>query len=57
MLTGVPQVIAGWVRLGALMRVVSRSVVTGFVNAPAILIFLAQLPELNPTTACVSSHV
>jgi len=45
-LTGVLQVIAGWVRLGALMRFVSRSVVTGFVNALAILIFLAQMPEL-----------
>src|SRR3546814_1450146 len=28
------------------MRFVSRSVITGFVNALAILIFLAQLPEL-----------
>ncbi len=27
------------------MRFVSRSVVTGFVNALAILIFMAQLPE------------
>ena len=46
-LTGVLQVVAGWARLGALMRFVSRSVVTGFVNALAILIFLAQLPELT----------
>jgi sulfate permease, SulP family len=46
-LTGVLQVIAGWVKLGALMRFVSRSVVTGFVNALAILIFMAQLPELT----------
>ena len=46
-LTGVLQVIAGWVQLGALMRFVSRSVVTGFVNALAILIFMAQLPELT----------
>jgi SulP family sulfate permease len=45
-LTGVLQIIAGWVRLGELMRFVSRSVVTGFVNALAILIFMAQLPEL-----------
>lgn len=45
-LTGVLQVVAGWVKLGALMRFVSRSVVTGFVNALAILIFMAQLPEL-----------
>ncbi len=45
-LTGVLQVIAGALRLGSLMRFVSRSVVTGFVNALAILIFMAQLPEL-----------
>jgi len=46
-LTGVLQIVAGWVKLGALMRFVSRSVVTGFVNALAILIFIAQLPELT----------
>ncbi|MDG2459416.1 MAG: SulP family inorganic anion transporter [Luminiphilus sp.] len=46
-LTGALQIIAGWVRLGELMRFVSRSVVTGFVNALAILIFMAQLPELT----------
>ncbi|MEM1145223.1 MAG: SulP family inorganic anion transporter [Pseudomonadota bacterium] len=46
-LTGILQIIAGWVRLGSLMRFVSRSVVTGFVNALAILIFMAQLPELT----------
>ena len=49
-LTGVLQIIAGWVRLGELMRFVSRSVVTGFVNALAILIFMAQLPELINVT-------
>jgi len=47
LLTGVLQMLAGWLRLGALMRFVSRSVVTGFVNALAILIFMAQLPELS----------
>ena len=46
-LTGVLQVVAGLLRLGSLMRFVSRSVVTGFVNALAILIFMAQLPELT----------
>ena len=46
-LTGVLQVFAGWLRLGTLMRFVSRSVITGFVNALAILIFMAQLPELT----------
>jgi sulfate permease, SulP family len=49
-LTGVLQIIAGWVHLGTLMRFVSRSVVTGFVNALAILIFMAQLPELTNVT-------
>ena len=49
-LTGVLQIIAGWIRLGELMRFVSRSVVTGFVNALAILIFMAQLPELTDVT-------
>jgi sulfate permease, SulP family len=56
-LTGLLQIIAGWVKLGVLMRFVSRSVVTGFVNALAILIFLAQLPELNPQTVGVTWHV
>ena len=46
-LTGVLQIIAGWLKLGSLMRFVSRSVITGFVNALAILIFMAQLPELT----------
>ncbi|WP_376961760.1 SulP family inorganic anion transporter [Azospirillum sp. A26] len=45
-LAGLLQVGAGFLRLGALMRFVSKSVMTGFVNALAILIFLAQLPEL-----------
>ena len=50
LLTGVLQIIAGYLRLGSLMRFVSRSVVTGFVNALAILIFIAQLPELIDVT-------
>ncbi len=45
-LAGVLQIGAGFLRLGALMRFVSKSVMTGFVNALAILIFLAQVPEL-----------
>ena len=45
-LTGLLQIGAAALRLNTLMRFVSRSVVTGFVNALAILIFLAQLPEL-----------
>ncbi len=50
LLTGVLQIIAGYLKLGSLMRFVSRSVVTGFVNALAILIFMAQLPELTNVT-------
>jgi sulfate permease, SulP family len=49
-LCGVFQIIVGFLKLGNLMRFVSRSVVTGFVNALAILIFLAQLPELTNVT-------
>ena len=50
LLCGVLQIFAGYLRLGSLMRFVSRSVVTGFVNALAILIFMAQLPELSNVT-------
>ncbi|MGC9424138.1 SulP family inorganic anion transporter, partial [Vibrio sp.] len=49
-LTGIFQIAAGYLKLGNLMRFVSRSVVTGFVNALAILIFMAQLPELTHVT-------
>jgi SulP family sulfate permease len=50
LLTGVIQIVFGYIKLGSLMRFVSRSVVTGFVNALAILIFMAQLPELTNVT-------
>ncbi|RXV61251.1 sodium-independent anion transporter [Roseovarius sp. A46] len=47
-LAGLLQIAAGVFRLGFIMRYVSKSVMTGFVNALAILIFMAQLPELDP---------
>ncbi|MHB1079961.1 MAG: SulP family inorganic anion transporter [Prosthecobacter sp.] len=47
LLTGVIQIIAGLARVGDVMRFVSKSVMTGFVNALAILIFMAQLPEFK----------
>lgn len=50
LLCGLLQIIIGYLKLGQLMRFVSRSVVTGFVNALAILIFMAQLPELTDVT-------
>lgn len=46
-LTGILQIIAGYLKLGSLLRFVSSSVMTGFVNALAILIFMAQLPEFT----------
>ncbi len=54
MLTGVIQFILGILKIGEVMRFVSKSVMTGFVNALAILIFMAQLPELNLSLGGVS---
>ena len=45
-LTGIFQVGVGLLRLGRYIKFVSKSVMTGFVNSLAILIFLAQMPEL-----------
>ena len=56
-LTGVLQMIAGVARIGNIMRFVSRSVITGFVNALAILIFLAQLPEFKGAGVIVYAMV
>lgn len=47
---GLLQIGAGLLKLGYVMRFVSKSVMTGFVNALAILIFMAQLPELINVT-------
>jgi len=49
-LAGLIQIVAGYARIAYIMRFVSRSVMTGFVNALAILIFMAQLPELIDVT-------
>lgn len=46
LLTGMFQVVIGLLKLGRYIKFVSRSVMTGFVNSLAILIFLAQMPEL-----------
>jgi SulP family sulfate permease len=56
-LAGMFQIVAGVFRLGALMQFISRSVITGFVNALAILIFLAQLPELTNAPMAVYALV
>jgi SulP family sulfate permease len=49
-LTGIIQIVFGLLKVGQYMKFVSRSVMTGFVNALAILIFMAQLPELIGVT-------
>ena len=46
LLAGIIQIVFGLLRLGVLMRFVSKSVRTGFVNALAILIFAAQVPHI-----------
>lgn len=46
-LTGILQIIFGWRRLGRYMKYVPRPVMIGFVNALAILIFMAQLPQFE----------
>ncbi|MCW6509594.1 SulP family inorganic anion transporter [Lichenifustis flavocetrariae] len=45
-LAGALQILFGLFRMGVLMRFVSKSVRTGFVNALAILIFSAQVPQV-----------
>lgn len=47
LLAGLVQLVFGLLKLGVLMRFVSSSVRTGFVNALAVLIFAAQLPHLQ----------
>lgn len=49
-LTGVIQIVLGYIGVAKLMSFVARAVVVGFVNALAILIFMAQLPELTNVT-------
>ncbi|MCV2863374.1 SulP family inorganic anion transporter [Albidovulum sediminicola] len=56
-LAGLIQIGAGILKLGFVMRYVSKSVMTGFVNALAILIFMAQLPELDPTRVTWLTYV
>lgn len=56
-LAGLIQIGAGLLKLGFVMRYVSKSVMTGFVNALAILIFLAQLPELDPRNVTWLTYV
>lgn len=56
-LTGILQIIWGWMKLGHQMRFVPRAVMIGFVNALAILIFDAQLPQFEGATWVVYAMV
>ncbi len=56
-LAGLLQIGAGVTGLSFVMRYVSKSVMTGFVNALAILIFIAQLPELDPRNVTWITYV
>ena len=47
LLTGLFQIISGYLRLAYQMRFVPSGVLSGFVNALALLIFQAQLPQLG----------
>ncbi|MEC4802966.1 MAG: SulP family inorganic anion transporter [Jaaginema sp. PMC 1079.18] len=51
--TGCLQILFGWLKLGRQMKYVPRAVMLGFVNALAILIFMAQLPQLTDTSLTV----
>ena len=46
-LAGILQIVWGWIKIGSQMKFVSRAVMVGFVNALAILIFDAQLPQFD----------
>ncbi|MFG3156148.1 SulP family inorganic anion transporter [Streptomyces sp. NPDC048219] len=47
MLAGVFQIVLGVLGVAKLMRFVPRSVMVGFVNSLAVLIFMAQVPEMT----------
>ncbi len=53
-LTGIFQLLFGVLKLGRYMRYVPRAVMVGYINALAILIFKAQLPELIGLPATVN---
>ena len=55
-LTGIVQIIIGALRLGKLIRMLPKSVMVGFVNGLAIVIFLAQLHQFKVIEPNGSSH-
>jgi SulP family sulfate permease len=57
LLVGVIQLLAGLFRLGFLIRFVSHSVMTGFLNGVAVLIILGQLSDLTGYQSSFSNRV
>ncbi len=57
LLVGVIQLAAGLFRLGFLVRFVSNSVMTGFLNGVAVLIILGQLGDLTGYKSAYSNNV
>jgi SulP family sulfate permease len=57
LLVGIIQLLAGLFRLGTLVRFVSNSVMTGFLNGVAVLIILGQLNELTGFRSEFSNNV
>ncbi|MEI7867863.1 MAG: SulP family inorganic anion transporter [Candidatus Methylumidiphilus sp.] len=57
LLVGVIQLLAGLFRLGFLIRFVSNSVMTGFLNGVAVLIILGQLSDLTGYRSAFSNRV
>lgn len=54
-LTGLIQIVFGLCRVSRLMKFIPRSVMVGFVNALAIMIFMAQLPHfVGESLLCIS---
>ncbi|MDF1654440.1 MAG: SulP family inorganic anion transporter [Coxiellaceae bacterium] len=55
-LTGILQIVIGLLKLGKFIRLLPKSVMVGFVNGLAIVIFLAQLQQFKVVTAPGVSH-
>jgi SulP family sulfate permease len=57
LLVGLIQLVAGFFKLGFIVRFVSHSVMTGFLNGIAVLIILGQLGELTGFQSRFSNNV
>ena len=57
LLMGVIQLLAGLFRLGFLIRFISNSVMTGFLNGVAVLIIIGQLGDLTGYSSVYSNRV